>query len=83
MASPRDFAASIAIERFSLTLDCPMNSTSRCGRSFSSNEESSSTGAAETTRSRWSGSLGVFRSVATAAMVPALERATLEAARAN
>ena len=32
----------------------PMNSASRCGRSFSSKEESSSTGAAETRRSRLS-----------------------------
>src|SRR2546426_4377090 len=41
----------MATARFSLTLSCPMNSFSRCGRSFSSNEESSSTGAAETMRS--------------------------------
>src|SRR5713101_999987 len=40
----------MATARFSLTLDCPMNSASRCGRSFNSNEESSSTGAADTSR---------------------------------
>src|SRR5947207_9433729 len=55
-ASARERAASIATARFSLTFVCPMNSPSRCGRSFSSNEESSSTGAAETTRSFKSGS---------------------------
>jgi hypothetical protein len=37
--------------RLSLTLSCPMNSRRRCGRSFSSKDESSSTGAAETMRS--------------------------------
>src|SRR6185312_6722428 len=68
-ASPRDLAASIATAKFSLTLDWPMNSPSRCGRSFSSNEESSSTGAAETSRSRSSGSLGIFLTVATGAIV--------------
>src|SRR5580692_9174629 len=41
----------MATSRFSLTLFCPMNSCKRCGRSFSSKEESSSTGAAETSRS--------------------------------
>src|SRR5581483_225203 len=50
-ASPRDFAASIATLRFSLTLFCPMNSRSRLGRSFSSNDASSSTGTADTSRS--------------------------------
>ena len=38
----------------------PINSCSRCGRSFSSNDASSSTGAAETMRSRSSGQT-VFR----------------------
>src|SRR5271170_655272 len=66
MASPRDRAASIATARFSLTLACPMNSPRRCGRSFSSNDESSSTAAAETRRSGLSFRLGLFRSVATA-----------------
>src|SRR5580704_1452065 len=41
----------MATSRFSLTLFCPMNSFNRCGRSLSSKEESSSTGAAETRRS--------------------------------
>src|SRR5580698_4317492 len=41
----------MATSRFSLTLFCPMNSCNRCGRSLSSKEESSSTGAAETSRS--------------------------------
>src|SRR5271163_3836981 len=41
----------MATSRFSLTLFCPMNSCSRCGLSFSSKDESSSTGAAETRRS--------------------------------
>src|ERR1035441_395244 len=41
----------MATSRFSLTLFWPMNSCKRCGRSLSSNEESSSTGAAETRRS--------------------------------
>jgi len=50
-ASPRDFAAWMAMSRFSLTLFWPMNSCRRCGRSFNSKEESSSTGAAETRRS--------------------------------
>src|SRR5581483_963871 len=54
-ASPRDFAASIATLRFSLILSCPMNSRSRLGRSFSSNEASSSTGTADTNRSLISG----------------------------
>ena len=45
MASPRDRAASIATARLSLTFFWPMNSASRCGRSFNSNDESSSTGA--------------------------------------
>ena len=65
MASPRDCAASIATARFSLTLFCPMNSARRCGRSFSSNEESSSTGAAETSRSRFGIEIGVVFAVAT------------------
>ena len=63
MASPRDVAASIATARFSFTFFCPMNSASRCGRSFNSNDESSPTGAAETSRSR-SGS-GVLLGVGT------------------
>ena len=42
----------MATSRLSLTFCWPMNSRRRCGRSFSSNEESSSSGAAETTRSR-------------------------------
>src|ERR1700722_10516774 len=71
MASPRERAASIATARFSLTFLCPMNSPSRCGRSFNSKEESSSTGAAETSRSRSCGILGVFLTVATGAIVPA------------
>src|SRR6266404_1995036 len=41
----------MATSRFSLTLFWPMNSWRRCGRSLSSKEESSSTGAAETRRS--------------------------------
>src|SRR5882757_6377744 len=41
----------MATSRFSLTLFWPMNSCRRWGRSFSSKEESSSTGAAETKRS--------------------------------
>src|SRR5450759_4209021 len=41
----------MATSRFSLTLFWPMNSCKRCGRSLSSKEESSSTGAAETRRS--------------------------------
>src|SRR6266849_10581674 len=41
----------MATSRFSLTLFWPMNSCRRCGRSLSSKEESSSTGAAETRRS--------------------------------
>src|SRR5207244_4585153 len=65
-ASPRERAASIATAKFSLTLGCPINSASRCGRSFSSNDESSSTGAADTTRCFRS---GTFLRVATAAMV--------------
>src|ERR1700694_5229343 len=66
MASPRERAASIATAKLSLTLFCPMTSASRCGRSFSSNEESSSTGAAETKRSRLGLRLGLFFAVATA-----------------
>src|SRR6266849_1083166 len=46
-----------------------MNSASRCGRSLSSNDESSSTGAAETSRSRSCGSLGMFLRVATGGIV--------------
>ena len=65
MASPRERAASIATARFSLTFFCPMNSDKRCGRSFSSNEQSSSTGAAETRRSRLGLGLGLFSAVAT------------------
>src|SRR5438309_8809733 len=61
-ASPRERAASIATAKFSLTLGCPINSASRCGRSFSSNDESSSTGAADTTRCFRS---GTFLRVAT------------------
>src|SRR5208282_6388300 len=41
----------MATSKFSFTFDWPMNSCRRCGRSFSSKEESSSTGAAETRRS--------------------------------
>src|SRR5271163_5338953 len=41
----------MATSRFSLTLFCPMNSFNRCGRSLSSKEESSATGAADTSRS--------------------------------
>src|SRR5712675_3016660 len=52
--------------KFSLTLGCPMNSASRCGRSFSSNDESSSTGAADTSRCFRS---GMFLAVATKWMV--------------
>src|SRR6202035_5280004 len=59
----------MATARFSLTLDWPMNSPSRCGRSFSSKDESSSTGAAETRRSRLSSKLGVFLTVATGRIV--------------
>src|SRR5579864_5525773 len=66
MASPRERAASIATARFSFTFFCPMNSLSRCGRSLSSNEESSSTGAAETRRARLGLRLGSFFAVATA-----------------
>src|SRR5580692_11913847 len=62
----------MATARFSLTLDCPMNSARRCGRSFSSKEESSSTGAADTMRSRSCGILGTFLSVATGRMLPVL-----------
>ena len=62
----------MATARFSLTLACPMNSARRCGRSFSSNEESSSTGAAETMRSRFCGILGVFLSVATGRILSVL-----------
>ena len=51
MASPRERAASIATARFSFTLVWPMNSFSLCGRSFNSKDESSSTGAADTSRS--------------------------------
>jgi len=75
MASPRDRAASIATARFSLTLLCPINSLSRCGRSFSSNEESSSTAAADTNRSRLDSSRleprsRLFRAVATGRILP-------------
>src|SRR5580704_9089269 len=42
----------MATARFSFTLGCPMNSRRRCGRSFSSKDESSSNGTAETMRSR-------------------------------
>src|ERR1700694_3629434 len=45
----------MATARFSFTFDWPMNSHKRWGRSFSSKDESSSTGAAETTRSLRSG----------------------------
>src|SRR5579883_1903895 len=62
MASPRERAASMATARFSFTLSWPMNSASRWGRSFSSKEESSSTGAADTRRL---GRGGVFLRVAT------------------
>jgi len=47
--------------RGSPVLFCPMNSRSRCGRSFSSNDESSSTGTAETMRSGWALSLAKAR----------------------
>src|SRR5258708_36342719 len=70
MASPRERAASIATARFSLTFACPINSPSRCGRSFSSNEESSSTAAADTTRSGLYSRLGLFLAVATRRMLP-------------
>src|SRR5262252_6193511 len=52
----------MATDRFSLTLFCPMNSPRRCGLSLSSNDESSSTGAAETRRSL---RLGLFFASAT------------------
>src|SRR5580700_3884445 len=71
-ASPRERVASMATARFSLTLAWAMNSARRCGRSFSSKEESSSTGAAETMRSRSCGILGTFLSVATGRMLPVL-----------
>src|SRR5215467_4232230 len=74
MASPRERAASMATARFSLIFFWPMNSARRCGRSFSSNEESSSTGAAETSRSRVS-RLGLFFTLATGAIVPVLLKA--------
>src|SRR5579863_4264547 len=48
-----------------LTLACPINSLNRCGRSFNSNEESSSTGAADTKRSRLASRLRLFLAVAT------------------
>src|SRR5947209_6032961 len=64
MASPRDRAASMETARFSFTFFCPMNSAKRWGRSFNSNVESSSTGAAETRRSRLYSRL--FLAVATA-----------------
>src|SRR6202167_3752083 len=70
MASPRDRAASIATARLSLTLVCPMNSWSLCGRSFSSNEESSSTEAADTRRSGLSFRLGLCLALATRRMLP-------------
>src|SRR5208283_4637571 len=63
MASPRERAAWMATSRFSLIFFWPMNSARRCGRSFSSKEESSSTGAAETSRSRLSVGLGLLRAV--------------------
>src|SRR6266404_3763066 len=46
-----------------------MNSPSRCGRSFNSKDESSSTGAAETRRSQLSSKLGVFLKAATGRIV--------------
>jgi len=63
-ASPRDRAASRAMPSCSFAFSWPMNSCRRRGRSFSSNEESSSTGAAETSRSfvcvgRWSAGLSL------------------------
>src|SRR3954462_12618707 len=42
-----------------------MNSDRRCGRSFSSNEESSPTGAAETRRSRFGSTSRLFLALAT------------------
>src|ERR1039458_8736060 len=50
-ASPRDFAASRAMASCSLAFSWPMNSLRRVGRSFSSKAWSSSTRAAETSRS--------------------------------
>src|SRR3954465_14537305 len=47
----------MATARFSLTLFLPMTPASRLGRSFSSNDASSSTTWAETMRSRTSGEL--------------------------
>src|SRR5215469_18926816 len=73
MASPRERAASIATARFSLIFFWPMNSARRCGRSFSSKQESSSTGAAETSRLRVS-RLGLFFTPATGAIVPVLPK---------
>src|SRR5712671_5526237 len=54
--SPRDFAASIATERFSFTFPWPMNSCNRRGRSFNSKLASSSSTTADTTRSLLAGS---------------------------
>ena len=65
MASPRDLAASMATARFSLTFFWPMNSASRCGRSFSSNDESSPTGAADTSRSPLESKSGLSATVGT------------------
>src|SRR3984885_2742046 len=64
MASPRDFAASIATCRFSFSFFWPINSLSSCGRSFNSNDESSSTGAADTRRSRFGVRLGLLLAAA-------------------
>src|SRR5271154_5690120 len=50
-ASPRDFAAARAMPSCSLAFSWPMNSPSHLGRSFNSNDLSSSTRSAETSRS--------------------------------
>src|SRR5215469_15002666 len=65
MASPRERAASMATARFSFTFFWPINSASRCGRSFSSKEESSPSAAAETRRSRLGSAWGWFLALAT------------------
>src|SRR5271170_4569599 len=50
-ASPRDLAAAKAMPSCSLAFSWPMNSPNHLGRSFSSNELSSSARSAETSRS--------------------------------
>src|SRR5580704_311648 len=74
MASPRERAASIATASCSFTLFCPMNSASRCGRSFNSKDESSSTAEAETSRSGGEFRLGLFLAVATGRILSLLLR---------